>query len=242
MRVKDKVIIVTGSGGGIGEGIAKRLAEQGGKVIVNDINAALGEKVVADITRAGGTASFFAADVTKSADVKALVDAAVQRHGRLDVMINNAGVAVYGPLEGMGQNEIDLMVDTNLKGTLFGSLAAYRVMKERRSGIILNISSVAGKLHLPNEAVYGATKWAINGFSGALRLEAMAHDVRVSTVCPGGINTPFWREQEFLPFPEHLDPAEDFLDPDAVAKLVVEVVLQPARVVIPELVVLPMLR
>jgi delta 1-pyrroline-5-carboxylate dehydrogenase len=86
-----KSIIVTGSGGGIGEGIAKRLAAEGAQVIVNDINAALGEKVVADITRAGGTASFFAADVTKSADVKALVEAAVQRYGKLDVMVNNAG-------------------------------------------------------------------------------------------------------------------------------------------------------
>ncbi|HXE22766.1 MAG TPA: SDR family NAD(P)-dependent oxidoreductase, partial [Rhodoferax sp.] len=90
MRVKDKSIIVTGAGGGIGEGIAKRLAAEGAKVIVNDVNAAAGEKVVNEIVKAGGAASFFAADVTKSADVKALVDAAVQRHGRLDVMVNNA--------------------------------------------------------------------------------------------------------------------------------------------------------
>ncbi|HEU0167088.1 MAG TPA: SDR family NAD(P)-dependent oxidoreductase, partial [Chloroflexota bacterium] len=91
MRVKDKSIIVTGAGGGIGEGIARRLAAEGARVIVNDVNAAAGEKVVSEIVKAGGTASFFAADVTKSADVKALVDAAVQRHGRLDVMVNNAG-------------------------------------------------------------------------------------------------------------------------------------------------------
>src|SRR4051794_33055391 len=90
MRVKGKSIIVTGSGGGIGEGIAERLAEEGAQVIVNDINAAMGDKVVAQIKAAGGSASFFAADVTKSADMKALVDAAVQRHGKLDVMVNNA--------------------------------------------------------------------------------------------------------------------------------------------------------
>src|SRR5881409_3260365 len=91
MRVQGKSVVVTGSGGGIGEGIAKRLAQEGAHVIVNDINAALGEKVVAQIKAAGGTASFFAADVTKSADVKALVDAAVSRHGKLDAMVNNAG-------------------------------------------------------------------------------------------------------------------------------------------------------
>ena len=91
MRVQDKSIIVTGSGGGIGEGIARRLAAEGGHIIVNDINAELGEKVVAAIVKAGGTASFFAADVTKTDQVKALVDAAVQRYGRLDVMVSNAG-------------------------------------------------------------------------------------------------------------------------------------------------------
>lgn len=238
-RMHEQVVCITGAGRGLGRALAEAFHREGASLVlgarstheIDELAGTLGQDCIAVQT-----------DVRSAVDCERLVDAAMAEFGRLDVMINNAGVAVYGPLEGMGQNEIDLMVDTNLKGTLFGSLAAYRVMKERRSGIILNISSVAGKLHLPNEAVYGATKWAINGFSGALRLEAMAHDVRVSTVCPGGINTPFWREQEFLPFPEHLDPAEDFLDPDAVAKLVVEVVLQPARVVIPELVVLPMLR
>ena len=91
MRVNGKSIIVTGSGGGIGEGIAKRLAAEGAQVLVNDINTKLGENVVAQIIALGGTASFFAADVTRSADVKALVAAAVQRYGKLDAMVNNAG-------------------------------------------------------------------------------------------------------------------------------------------------------
>ena len=91
MRVQGKSIIVTGSGGGIGEGIARRLAAEGARVVVNDINQAMGEKVAMDICSQGGQASFFAGDVTKSADVKALVDAALRRHGKLDVMVNNAG-------------------------------------------------------------------------------------------------------------------------------------------------------
>ena len=116
MRVKDKSIIVTGSGGGIGEGIAKRLAAEGAKVIVNDINAALGEKVVADDRAAGGTASFFAADVTKSADVKALVAAAVQRHGKLDVMVNNAGWTHRNrPALEVSEDEFDKCFAVNMK-------------------------------------------------------------------------------------------------------------------------------
>ncbi|MET0194196.1 MAG: SDR family NAD(P)-dependent oxidoreductase, partial [Hyphomicrobiaceae bacterium] len=91
MRVKGKSIIVTGSGGGIGEGIAKRLAAEGAQVIVNDVNAPAGQQVVEAILRDGGQASFFAADVTRTADMKALVAAAVERHGKLDVMVNNAG-------------------------------------------------------------------------------------------------------------------------------------------------------
>ncbi|MFN5941350.1 MAG: SDR family NAD(P)-dependent oxidoreductase, partial [Polaromonas sp.] len=91
MRLKNKSIIVTGSGGGIGEGIARRLAAEGASVIVNDINTAMGEAVVAAIVKAGGVASFFQADVTHSEQVKALVAAALTRHGKLDVMVNNAG-------------------------------------------------------------------------------------------------------------------------------------------------------
>ena len=91
MRAANKSIIVTGSGGGIGEGIAKRLAAEGAKLVVNDINVAAGQRVVAEIVAAGGNAVFFAADVTMTADVKALVSCAVQAYGRLDVMVNNAG-------------------------------------------------------------------------------------------------------------------------------------------------------
>src|ERR1035437_8356124 len=116
MRVQNKSIIVTGAGGGIGEGIAKRLAAEGAKIIVNDISAARGEKVVAEIVAAGGTASFFAADVSKSDEVRALVAAAVQRYGTLDVMVNNAGWTHRNrPALEVSEDEFDKVYAVNVK-------------------------------------------------------------------------------------------------------------------------------
>ncbi len=238
-RMKGQVVVLTGAGRGLGRALARLFHEQGACLALGARSTHEIDELAAEL---GQDAIALQTDVRSMVDCERLVDAAMAEFGQLDVMVNNAGVAIYGPLSGMGQAEVDLMVDTNVKGTMFGTLAAYRVMKERRSGLILNISSIAGKLHLPNEAIYGASKWAVNGFSGALRLEAMAHRVRVTTVCPGGINTPFWREQEFLPFPEHLDPAEDFLDPEALARLIVELSLAPPEMVVPEVTILPMLR
>ena len=145
MRVKDKSIIVTGSGGGIGEGIAKRLAAEGAKVIVNDINTALGEKVVAEIKAAGGTASFFAADVTKSADVKALVDAAVQRHGKLDVMVNNAGWTHRNrPALEVSEDEFDKCFAVNMKSIYLSTIHAVPAFRANKGGSFINIASTAG--------------------------------------------------------------------------------------------------
>jgi NADP-dependent 3-hydroxy acid dehydrogenase YdfG len=137
---------------------------------------------------------------------------------------------------------VEEMVDTNIKGVIYGSQAAYRVMKARRSGLIINISSIAGKLHLPNEAVYNATKWAVNGFTGTLRMEAARHNVKVSCVCPGGIDTPFWEGMSFYPFPtDRIDPARDFMKPEEVALSVAQLAETSERYAVPEIVMLPMI-
>ena len=145
MRVKNKSIIVTGSGGGIGEGIARRLAAQGAQVIVNDIHAELGEKVVAAIVKAGGTASFFAADVTKSDEVKALVNAAVQRYGRLDVMVNNAGwTHLNQPALETTEDDFDKCYAINVKSIYLATIHATPVFRAQGGGVFINIASTAG--------------------------------------------------------------------------------------------------
>ena len=162
MRVQNKSIIVTGAGGGIGEGIAKRLAAEGAKLIVNDINAALGEKVVAEIVAAGGTASFFAADVTQSDQVKALVAAAVQRYGRLDVMVNNAGWTHRNrPALEVSEDEFDKCYAVNVKSIYLATVHATPVFRAQGGGSFINIASTAGVRPRPGLTWYNGSKGAV---------------------------------------------------------------------------------
>ncbi|MES2245125.1 MAG: SDR family oxidoreductase [Pseudomonadota bacterium] len=185
MRLQDKSIIVTGSGGGIGEGIAKRLAAEGAKVIVNDINTALGEKVVADIVKAGGTASFFAADVTKTAEVKALVAAAVQRYGKLDVMVNNAGWTHRNqPALETTEEEFDKCYAINVKSIYLSTIHATPVFRAQGGGSFINIASTAGVRPRPGLSWYNGSKGAVITTSKSLAAELGPDNIRVNCINP----------------------------------------------------------
>ena len=185
MRVKEKSIIVTGSGGGIGEGIARRLAAQGASVIVNDINAELGEKVVAAIVKAGGTASFFAADVTKTDQVKALVDAAVQRYGRLDVMVNNAGWTHRNqPALDVSEDDFDKCYAINVKSIYLATIHAVPVFRSQGGGSFINIASTAGVRPRPGLTWYNGYKGADITTSKSLAAELGPDNIRVNCVNP----------------------------------------------------------
>jgi NAD(P)-dependent dehydrogenase (short-subunit alcohol dehydrogenase family) len=240
--LKGKVVVITGAGRGLGAALARAFAAQGASLVLASRTPPELEALAAEL---GASAKVpvlaVPTDVRVKSEVDALIDAAVGEFGQLDVMVNNAGLAIYGPVESITPDQLDLMIDTNLKGTIFGSQAAFRVMKPRRSGLIVNISSIAGKLHLPNESAYNASKWAVNGFTGTLRLEAEPHGVKVSCVCPGGIDTPFWKSMDFLPFPSHIDPERDFMKPEEVAGTVVQIALGSGSYVLPEVVMLPLI-
>lgn len=185
MRVKDKSIIVTGSGGGIGEGIARRLAAEGARVIVNDINAELGEKVVAAIIKAGGTASFFAADVTKSNQVKALVDAAVERYGRLDAMVNNAGWTHRNqPALDVSEDDFDKCYAINVKSIYLATIHAVPVFRSLGGGSFINIASTAGVRPRPGLSWYNGSKGAVITTSKSLAAELGPDNIRVNCVNP----------------------------------------------------------
>lgn len=242
LPLKSQVVCITGAGRGLGAALARAFAARGASLVLASRTPPELEALAAELQAAHRVPVLVVpTDVRLKAEVDALIDAAMGEFGRLDVMINNAGLAIYGPVESIEPETLDRMLDTNLKGTIWGSLAALRAMKPRRQGLIVNISSIAGKLHLPNEAAYNASKWAVNGFTGTLRLEAEPHGVKVSCVCPGGIATPFWKAQDFLPFPPHLDPERDFMKPEEVAETVVHLALGSAGYVLPEVVMLPLI-
>lgn len=185
MRVQDKSIIVTGAGQGIGKGIALRLAAEGAKVIVNDINAALGEAVVQEIVKAGGTASFLAADVTNSDQVKALVDAAVQRYGRLDVMVNNAGWTHRNrPALEVSEDEFDKCYAVNVKSVYLATVHATPVFRAQGGGSFINIASTAGVRPRPGLTWYNGSKGAVITTSKSLAAELGPDNIRVNCINP----------------------------------------------------------
>ena len=185
MRVKDKVVIVTGSGGGIGEGIAHRLAAEGARVIVNDIQAATGEKVVTAIRAAGGDAIFCAADVTRTADMQQLVAAAVQRYGRLDVMVNNAGWTHRNrPALEVSEDEFDRCFSVNVKSLYLATIHATPVFRAQGGGSFITIASTAGLRPRPGLSWYNASKGAAITLSKSLAAELGPDNIRVNCINP----------------------------------------------------------
>ncbi|QJC56787.1 4-formylbenzenesulfonate dehydrogenase TsaC1/TsaC2 [Polaromonas vacuolata] len=185
MRVKHKSIIVTGSGGGIGEGIARRLAAEGAQVVVNDINRELGEKVVASIIEAGGKAAFFAADVADSAQVKALVAFAVERFGCLDVMINNAGWTHKNqPALDVSEADFDKCYAINVKSIYLATVHATPVFRSQGGGSFINIASTAGVRPRPGLTWYNGSKGVVITTSKSLAAELGPDNIRVNCINP----------------------------------------------------------
>jgi len=185
MRVNQKSIIVTGAGNGIGEGIAKRLAAEGARVLVNDINEAGGQRVVADITAAGGTAAFFKADVTRSDEVKALVDEAVRLYGTLDAMVNNAGWTHRNrPALEVPEEEFDRCFSINVKSIYLATLHATPVFRAHGGGSFINIASTAGVRPRPGLTWYNGSKGAVITISKSLAAELGPDNIRVNCINP----------------------------------------------------------
>ncbi len=187
---RDKVAIVTGGASGIGQALCEELGQRGARVVVADINLEGAEEVASGITSAGGVARGAHLDVTQEEEVRKLVEHTAAGEGHLDFMFNNAGICVVGEMRDMELEHWQRLVDVNLWGVVYGTMAAYEVMLKQRSGHIINAGSADGLIPFPMMTAYSATKHAVIGLSTGLRVEAAGLGVKVSVTCAGLIHTP----------------------------------------------------
>ena len=188
-NIEGKVVVITGASSGLGEAAARLLAEKGAKLVLGARRKERIDALVQEIAASGGSAVAVATDVTVRADVEALVGIAVERFGRVDVMINNAGVMLVSPVERLKVEDWDRMIDVNIKGVLYGIAAVLPVMQRQKSGHLINVSSVAGHKVRPTSAIYSATKHAVRALSEGVRQELKAYKIRSTIISPGAVAT-----------------------------------------------------
>ena len=188
-QVTHKVVVITGASSGLGEATARLLASQGASVVLGARRVERIQVLADELVAAGGKALAVQTDVTDVEQVKWLVEAAVQAYGRIDVMINNAGLMPHSLLELGKVDDWNRTIDVNLKGVLYGIAAALPYMKAQKSGHIINVSSVAGHKVRPASAVYAATKTAVRVISEGLRQEVKPYNIRTTIISPGAIAT-----------------------------------------------------
>jgi len=205
-RFEGKSAIVTGAASGIGREIARQMARDGARVFLTDLDRAGVDEAAAEIAGAGGAAEAMRVDVAERGDVQAVVDHVVAVHGRLDYVFNNAGVAIFGPIEHMTLDDWDRIIDVNLRGVAYGAAIAYRQMVRQGHGHIVNTASVAGLVPVPLQAQYCATKHAVVGLSKTLALEAIEHGVHVTVFCPGFVETGMMQNHTLRGELEGVDP------------------------------------
>ena len=188
-NIEGKVVVITGASSGLGESTARHLAELGATVVLGARRVDRIDALARELIANGQQALAVQTDVTDRVQVQRLVDAAIARFGRIDVMINNAGLMPHSPLERLKIDDWDRMIDVNLKGVLYGIAAALPPMQAQKSGHIINVSSVAGHKVRPGGAVYSATKHAVRALSEGLRQEVKPYNIRTTVISPGAVDT-----------------------------------------------------
>ncbi len=185
--IQDKVIVITGASSGLGEAAARHLAQGGARLVLGARRLERMQALAKELSL--GDEACLRTDVTDRAQVQALVDHAVRRHGHVDVIINNAGLMPQSPLDRLKIDEWDRMIDVNIKGVLYGIAAALPHMQKQKSGHIINVSSVAGHKVRAGGAVYAATKHAVRALSEGLRQEVKPYNIRTTVISPGAVAT-----------------------------------------------------
>ena len=237
--IQNKVVIITGASSGLGEATAKRLAASGAKLMLAARREDRLKDLVAAIAKSGGTATYQVTDVVDRAQVEALAKETLSTYGRIDVLINNAGLMPLSPLDQVKVEEWDQMIDVNIKGVLYGIAAVLPIMRQQKSGHVINLSSVAGHKVFPGSAVYCATKYAVRAISEGLRLESNG-EIRSTNISPGAVAT------ELTTTITDKDTAAGInqlyaiaIDADAIARAIAYTIEQPSDVDVNEIIIRP---
>ncbi|WP_438482423.1 SDR family oxidoreductase [Oleiharenicola lentus] len=237
-NLAQKVILVTGASSGIGEATARHLAAKGARVVLGARRTDRLEKLAAEIRAAGGTVEIRALDVTSLADTQAFADFALKQFGQIDVIINNAGVMPLSPLAELKVDEWNRMIDVNIRGVLHGIAAVLPHMTARKSGQVINVSSIGGHRVWPTCAVYSGTKFAVRAISEGLRQET--ENIRVTIISPGVVESEL---ADTITSAATKAAMDDFrkvaLTPDAIARSIAYAIEQPADVDVNEIIVRP---
>ncbi|MBD2300837.1 SDR family NAD(P)-dependent oxidoreductase [Nostoc sp. FACHB-190] len=241
-KLEGKVAIITGASAGIGEATAIALAAEGAQVVIAARRSDRLDAVAQKITENGGKALPIVTDVTDEAQVKNLVDKAIAAWGRVDILVNNAGIAVIGEIDGGNTANWRRMIDINVLGVLYATHSVLPILKAQNSGHIVNISSVAGRTARAGIGIYNATKWGVNGFSEALRQEVYQHNIRVTIIEPGLVDTEI---NDLIDDPIAKQRSEERrktvtpLESEDIAAAIVYAVTQPPRVNVNEILIRP---
>ena len=241
-NIEGKVVVITGASSGLGESTARHLAKLGATVVLGARRKDRLDAIVKDIQAAGGEALAVTVDVTKRAEVEGLVKKAIDTYGRIDVMVNNAGIMAIAPLAALKVEEWERMVEINIKGVLYGIAAALPHMQKQKSGHFINTASVFGiKVFAPGGTVYCATKEAIRTLTEGLRMEAHADKIRCTIISPGAVDSELKQDTS--------DPASSeavkelykawAIPAESVARAVAYAIEQPPDVDINEIVIRP---
>lgn len=239
-NIEGKVVVITGASSGIGEATAVLLAERGAKLVLGARRVELLERLVSRISSEGGEAVSIETDVRKRDDVAALVDLALDRFGKIDVFVNNAGIGPISLLDELRVDDWMNMIDINIKGPLYGIAAALPVFRRQGSGHFVNTLSTAGLTITPTMAVYAGTKNAMRTIAEGLRLEA-GGGLRVTNISPGFVNTDFADSMTSPEIKAGIVKQRDemAISPDAIARAIAFAIEQPDNVDVNDIVVRP---
>ncbi|WP_145152429.1 SDR family oxidoreductase [Pseudomonas oryzihabitans] len=239
-NIRDKVVVITGASSGLGEATARMLAQHGAHLVLGARRLERLEALATDLRATGAQVEVKTTDVTRAEQVQALVDLALERHGRVDVMLNNAGLMPHSPLDRRRLEDWDQMIDVNIKGVLYGIAAVLPTMQTQKSGHIINVASVAGHKVRAGSTVYSATKHAVRIISEGLRQEVKPYGLRTTILSPGAVATELPNTITEADVAENVRKLYELAIPaDAFARAVIYALSQPDDVDINEILFRP---